>query len=800
MLPVSLPLGHFVAFGIYVNVFGVSRNAKEGKEPARRGPPRLDGVAGGLTERTPTNPSKPSFVPEVLLADPRARIDPRWVFCLQRAAGNKSVSAMLARTKTDVHLASATTGEMLRQPQHQTCDSDVTSVVLRKCDEGRAGSQRSGGTGGRTACGKDAASSDVAWVQRAPIQSLPKEGPFSAEASDAATRRKKARDEVDESLKTGDAELDRRAKERVHAGDDLNKLWQTITSSHEFELPLPRLRYSRYFLKYYFTASAGQPPDPDVLYYKLVEIDEAYLQKKATPPTKEELEAARTANELGRRAYQNAVLQQEIAKLEKQLHFDAFPGKVQHRRYFIGLTPATSVIFANPTVAAVAQIFIYCTPLGEGMGITEAIEGRSLLTGEKLSLLDRVLGGLPLASPILRGGKIVIRGVTIGLKTAAESAAFIVATAIKAGKTPAQILALAIKLEGAAEHIGELRKVRTAIAEGRALTESELNALKSLDESLGQGKSTLTHPASGEGGMTGTSAGKGEQAVERGAQDTERAARRGQAADKASKEASEAQKAIAQNAKEVEVHDGKIECCLVPVQRKCPSLKEAVGKAIKNKKVAKEVDEAEKLAKAGNVKGAKAKATEAIGDATAQINKSAKTSGKELAGAEAKSAEKEMVGEGFKEGPARVPRPGPAPKTGRGKAAREIFEGKLRNDYAKRLGVPPKAPVHHAIELQTLDRYPGVYTEKDLNAFENMRGIATENNGRQQLHASKIREIWDRHYARMNEEIKAAGLKPGTPKYIEYVKTNLVNGRNEIDDVLGQFFTEYRTGRPRSFK
>jgi hypothetical protein len=52
----------------------------------------------------------------------------------------------------------------------------------------------------------------------------------------------------------------------------------------------------------------------------------------------------------------------------------------------------------------------------------------------------------------------------------------------------------------------------------------------------------------------------------------------------------------------------------------------------------------------------------------------------------------------------------------------------------------------------------------------------------------------------MDKEITAAGLKPGTPEYTAYVKANLEAGRAEMDYVLGQFFTEYRTGKPRSFK
>jgi len=57
--------------------------------------------------------------------------------------------------------------------------------------------------------------------------------------------------------------------------------------------------------------------------------------------------------------------------------------------------------------------------------------------------------------------------------------------------------------------------------------------------------------------------------------------------------------------------------------------------------------------------------------------------------------------------------------------ARERFKG-LRDEYAKRLGVGQGGQVHHAIELQVLKHYPGAFTEAELNASENMRGIPAE--------------------------------------------------------------------------
>jgi 2-methylcitrate dehydratase PrpD len=81
-----------------------------------------------------------------------------------------------------------------------------------------------------------------------------------------------------------------------------------------------------------------------------------------------------------------------------------------------------------------------------------------------------------------------------------------------------------------------------------------------------------------------------------------------------------------------------------------------------------------------------------------------------------------------------------------------------------------------------------------------MRGIPPEKKQRikgkmvqrRQLHNSKIREIWDRHYRNLDAEIKARKLKPGTPQYKAFVRQYLTEGRKEVDYVLGQFFSEYR--------
>lgn len=52
--------------------------------------------------------------------------------------------------------------------------------------------------------------------------------------------------------------------------------------------------------------------------------------------------------------------------------------------------------------------------------------------------------------------------------------------------------------------------------------------------------------------------------------------------------------------------------------------------------------------------------------------------------------------------------------------------------------------VHHAIEQQVLSRYPGLFTEAEINSLENLRGIPKEANS--ELHLSAIRKEWNKFY------------------------------------------------------
>jgi len=121
-------------------------------------------------------------------------------------------------------------------------------------------------------------------------------------------------------------------------------------------------------------------------------------------------------------------------------------------------------------------------------------------------------------------------------------------------------------------------------------------------------------------------------------------------------------------------------------------------------------------------------------------------------------------------------------------AARREF-AKLEPVWAEKLGVGPDGVVHHARELQLLDKYPGVYTQDELNAFKNMRGIPAKYTDA--LHYGAIREEWNQGYEGLNSLIAERKLSPGTPEYNKLVRDVVEKGVSKIDDTYGHFFTDY---------
>jgi hypothetical protein len=83
--------------------------------------------------------------------------------------------------------------------------------------------------------------------------------------------------------------------------------------------------------------------------------------------------------------------------------------------------------------------------------------------------------------------------------------------------------------------------------------------------------------------------------------------------------------------------------------------------------------------------------------------------------------------------------------------------------------------VHHAVEQQVLDRYPGVATESEINSLPNLRGMPTGQAGID-LHQSKIRVAWDSFY----DQMASMGRTP--------TKNELLSFARMLDDLYGSQF------------
>lgn len=154
-----------------------------------------------------------------------------------------------------------------------------------------------------------------------------------------------------------------------------------------------------------------------------------------------------------------------------------------------------------------------------------------------------------------------------------------------------------------------------------------------------------------------------------------------------------------------------------------------------------------------------------------------------------KAVESGIVEEPTKQPAPASPKTRKVPSTKEAKGARSAFSSK-QPGHAKALSVDKGGQVHHGIELQALKRYPGAFTAAELNARENMRGIRPELEGKRQLHNSKIREAWDKHYNRLDAQLKEKGLKAGTPEYRAYARKYLLEARAEMDHLYGNLYSE----------
>jgi hypothetical protein len=117
--------------------------------------------------------------------------------------------------------------------------------------------------------------------------------------------------------------------------------------------------------------------------------------------------------------------------------------------------------------------------------------------------------------------------------------------------------------------------------------------------------------------------------------------------------------------------------------------------------------------------------------------------------------------------------------------ARREFR-KLRDGFAQGLSAPKNAHIHHAIELQVLKGFPGVYTDKDLNDAKNMRVI--KDGG---FHNGPLRVWWNKRYRVLDDALKKPGApKPGSPAYVALVKKKLERWKRVADALIKRYDKE----------
>ena len=68
--------------------------------------------------------------------------------------------------------------------------------------------------------------------------------------------------------------------------------------------------------------------------------------------------------------------------------------------------------------------------------------------------------------------------------------------------------------------------------------------------------------------------------------------------------------------------------------------------------------------------------------------------------------------------------------------------------------------VHHAVEQQSLKRYPDAVSKEELHSLENLRGIPKEVNS--DIHLSKIRKEWNKFYRENPSPTKEQLLEKAT--------------------------------------
>ncbi|MFC9848367.1 DUF6531 domain-containing protein [Streptomyces sp. NPDC060223] len=92
--------------------------------------------------------------------------------------------------------------------------------------------------------------------------------------------------------------------------------------------------------------------------------------------------------------------------------------------------------------------------------------------------------------------------------------------------------------------------------------------------------------------------------------------------------------------------------------------------------------------------------------------------------------------------------------------------------FAAHPGLKGKVVVHHAIEQQVLNRYPGLFSADEMHSLENLRGIP-KGDINSRVHLSQIRVEWNRFYD--------SNPNPTRQEVLDQV--------TRVDDMLGNWFS-----------
>ena len=148
----------------------------------------------------------------------------------------------------------------------------------------------------------------------------------------------------------------------------------------------------------------------------------------------------------------------EIYEKDKQFQVDINPYHIYDWKRTLGQV-------AKPFVEVIEVVIHFVPVVGQAVGALEALYGRTLLTGEKLTGWERLLGVLPYAGKLLRAGR---TGVTTIFRIARES-----------GISTRAAFRLLRNLDALAEDEKRLREIKRIVDTGEQLSAEHQNLLRS---------------------------------------------------------------------------------------------------------------------------------------------------------------------------------------------------------------------------------------------------------------------------------------------------------------------------------